>query len=97
MILETTGAHWGADPIDRAYVERARELTSQHGIVLIFDEVITGFGVSPGGAQLAYGMTPDMTTMAKIIAGGLPGGCVAGREGDNGRSRCVMMRASASH
>ena len=80
MMLETTGANWGADPIDRAYVERARELTSQHGIVLIFDEVITGFRVSPGGAQLAYGITPDMTTMAKIIVGGLPGGCVAGRE-----------------
>lgn len=80
MILETTGAHWGTDPIDLEYVKRARELTSQHGIVLIFDEVITGFRVSPGGAQQAYGVAPDMTTMAKIIAGGLPGGCVAGRE-----------------
>ena len=79
MIFEPTGAHWGTEPIDIAYVRRARELTAELGIVLIFDEVITGFRVSPGGAQQAYGITPDMTTMAKIIAGGLPGGCVAGR------------------
>lgn len=80
MILETTGAHWGTEPIDLDYVRRARELTSQHGVFLIFDEVITGFRVSPGGAQQVYGVTPDMTTLAKIVAGGLPGGCVAGRE-----------------
>ncbi|TAK62239.1 MAG: aminotransferase class III-fold pyridoxal phosphate-dependent enzyme [Dehalococcoidia bacterium] len=81
MIFETTGAHWGTDPIDLEYVRAARELTARHGVVLIFDEVITGFRVSPGGAQQAYGITPDMTTMAKILAGGLPGGCVAGRAG----------------
>ncbi len=79
MIFEGTGAHWGTDPIEIEYVRRARELTTELGIVLIFDEVITGFRVSPGGAQEAYGITPDMTTMAKIVAGGLPGGCVAGR------------------
>jgi glutamate-1-semialdehyde 2,1-aminomutase len=79
MILEPTGAHFGSEPIDLEYVRRARELTTAHGVVLIFDEVITGFRVSEGGAQLAYGITPDMTTMAKIVAGGLPGGCVGGR------------------
>jgi glutamate-1-semialdehyde 2,1-aminomutase len=79
MIFEGTGAHWGTNPIDLDYVRRARELTAQLGVVLIFDEVITGFRVAPGGAQEAYGITPDMTTMAKILAGGLPGGCVAGR------------------
>jgi glutamate-1-semialdehyde 2,1-aminomutase len=79
MILETTGAHWGTDPIDIDYVRRARALTAELDIILIFDEVITGFRVSPGGAQQAYGVTPDMTTLAKIVAGGLPGGCVAGR------------------
>jgi glutamate-1-semialdehyde 2,1-aminomutase len=79
MILEPTGAHWGTHPIDLEYVRRARQLTAEVGVVFIFDEVITGFRVSPGGAQQAYGITPDMTTMAKIIAGGLPGGCVAGR------------------
>src|SRR5207302_5315027 len=47
--------------------------------LLIFDEVITGFRVAPGGAQEHYGIKPDLTTLAKILAGGLPGGCVAGR------------------
>ena len=53
LILEATGAHWGTEPIDLDYVRRARELCTAHGIVLIFDEVITGFRVSPGGAQAA--------------------------------------------
>jgi len=79
LIFEGTGAHWGTNPIDLDYVRRARALTAQLGVVLIFDEVITGFRVAPGGAQEAYGITPDMTTMAKILAGGLPGGSVAGR------------------
>ncbi len=79
MILEPTGAHWGTEPIDVAFVRAARELTARHGVLLIFDEVITGFRISAGGAQAAWGIQPDLTTMAKIIAGGLPGGCVAGR------------------
>ncbi|HXK32869.1 MAG TPA: aminotransferase class III-fold pyridoxal phosphate-dependent enzyme [Dehalococcoidia bacterium] len=79
MIFETTGAHWGTHPLDIGYIRKARELTSRHGVILIFDEVITGFRVAPGGAQEAYGITPDMTTMAKILGGGLPGGAVAGR------------------
>ena len=79
MILEPTGAHWGTEPIDIECVRRARALTAELGSILIFDEVITGFRVAPGGAQHAFGITPDMTTMAKIVAGGLPGGCVAGR------------------
>jgi glutamate-1-semialdehyde 2,1-aminomutase len=48
-------------------------------VVLIFDEVVTGFRASPGGAQVRYGVTPDLTTMAKIVAGALPGGAVGGR------------------
>jgi glutamate-1-semialdehyde 2,1-aminomutase len=79
MILEPTGAHWGTAPITTDFVRSARELTRAHGVLLIFDEVITGFRVAPGGAQQEYGLTPDLTTMAKIVAGGLPGGCVAGR------------------
>ncbi len=79
LILEPTGAHWGTEPISLEFVRAARDLTSRYGIVIVFDEVITGFRVSPGGAQSAYGITPDMTTMAKIVAGGLPGGCVAGK------------------
>jgi glutamate-1-semialdehyde 2,1-aminomutase len=79
LIFEATGAHWGTDPLSIEYVRRARDLTAKHNVVLIFDEVITGFRVTAGGAQQAYGITPDMTTMAKILGGGLPGGAVAGR------------------
>lgn len=79
VILEPTGGHWGAVPIRGAFLKGLRELCSRSGCVLVFDEVITGFRVSPGGAQAVYGVTPDLTSMAKILAGGLPGGCVAGR------------------
>ena len=54
-------------------------MTARHNTVLIFDEVVTGFRVSPGGVQARSGVTPDLTTMAKILAGGLPGGAVAGK------------------
>jgi glutamate-1-semialdehyde 2,1-aminomutase len=56
-----------------------RETTRQAGAVLIFDEVVTGFRVSPGGVQAATGVVPDLTTLAKVLAGGLPGGAVAGK------------------
>jgi glutamate-1-semialdehyde 2,1-aminomutase len=79
VILEPTGGHWGQVPIHGDFLRALRELTRQHNRLLIFDEVITGFRVSPGGAQAHYGVTPDLTTLAKILAGGLPGGCVAGR------------------
>jgi glutamate-1-semialdehyde 2,1-aminomutase len=79
VILEPTGGHWGAVPIRSEFLRGLRELTTRHSRLLIFDEVITGFRVSPGGAQAHYGVTPDLTTLAKILAGGLPGGCVAGR------------------
>jgi glutamate-1-semialdehyde 2,1-aminomutase len=79
VILEPTGGHWGAVPIRGEFLQGLRTLCTQHGAVLIFDEVITGFRVSAGGAQGYYNVTPDMTTLAKILAGGLPGGCVAGR------------------
>jgi glutamate-1-semialdehyde 2,1-aminomutase len=79
VILEPTGGHWGQVPIRGDFLRALREITSRRGILLIFDEVITGFRVSPGGAQVHYGVTPDLTTLAKVLAGGLPGGCVAGR------------------
>ena len=66
-------------PLAATYLRGLRELTTRYSRLLIFDEVITGFRVHPGGAQGYYGVTPDMTTLAKIVAGGLPGGCVAGR------------------
>jgi glutamate-1-semialdehyde 2,1-aminomutase len=57
-----------------------RSLCTRHGVVLIFDEVITGFRYAPGGAQAYFGVTPDMTTLAKIVAGGLPGAAVVGQK-----------------
>jgi glutamate-1-semialdehyde 2,1-aminomutase len=79
VILEPTGASWGTVPLDPAMLSLLREATTAAGAVLIFDEVITGFRASPGGEQQARGVTPDLTTMAKILAGGLPGGAVAGK------------------
>ena len=79
-IIEPTGAHGARLPIDPHFLAALRELTRQHGVLLIFDEVVTGFRVSPGGAQREYGITPDLTTLAKIMAGGLPGGAVTGRK-----------------
>lgn len=79
VILEPTGGHWGGVPIRGEFLRGLREICSRLGRVLIFDEVITGFRVSPGGAQAFYGVRPDLTTMAKILAGGLPGGALAGR------------------
>ncbi|VTR94598.1 glutamate-1-semialdehyde -aminomutase : Glutamate-1-semialdehyde 2,1-aminomutase, putative OS=Planctomyces maris DSM 8797 GN=PM8797T_22388 PE=3 SV=1: Aminotran_3 [Gemmata massiliana] len=79
VILEPTGGHWGAVPIRGEFLKGLREICTRHGRLLIFDEVITGFRVSPGGAQAFYGITPDLTAMAKILAGGLPGGCLGGR------------------
>ena len=80
LILEPTGAHYGQLPFDApAYLRGLRELTQQHGVVFIMDEVVTGFRAAPGGAQALYGITPDLTAMAKIVAGGLPGGAVGGK------------------
>ena len=70
------------------------DLTRQHGVLLIFDEVVTGFRVSPGGAQAEYGITPDLTTLAKILAGGLPGGAVTGRKDILDLLDFQVMRAS---
>ena len=79
IILEPTGAHMGQIPVRPSFLNELRDLTERTGVVLIFDEVVTGFRISKGGAQAHYGVTPDMTTMAKILGGGLPGGAVAGK------------------
>lgn len=79
VILEPTGGHFGAVPIRAPFLRALREITARHQRLLLFDEVITGFRVHPGGAQSYYAVTPDLTTLAKVLAGGLPGGCVAGR------------------
>ena len=69
----------GLEPILPAFLEELREVTTKFGVVLIFDEVVTGFRISDGGAQGFYGVTPDLTTLAKILGGGLPGGAVCGK------------------
>ena len=79
-ILEPTGSSFGLVPVRPAFLEALREATAGAGAVLIFDEVVTGFRVSPGGAQGEFGIAPDLSTFAKILAGGLPGGALAGRK-----------------
>jgi glutamate-1-semialdehyde 2,1-aminomutase len=79
VILEPGGGSNGIIPTNVEFLKQLRTLTSERKVVLIFDEVITGFRYSPGGAQQLYGVMPDLTTLAKIVAGGLPGGAVAGR------------------
>jgi glutamate-1-semialdehyde 2,1-aminomutase len=80
VILEPTGATFGMVPHTAEFPKALRDLTQLLEVVLIFDEVVTGFRVAPGGAQAVYGITPDLTTLAKIVAGGLPGGAVVGRK-----------------
>jgi glutamate-1-semialdehyde 2,1-aminomutase len=79
VILEPTGASFGQLPLDPDMLVALREITAERGIILIFDEVVTGFRVSPGGAQAHFGVTPDLVSLAKILAGGLPGGAICGR------------------
>ena len=79
IILEPTGSHMGQRVIRPSFLGELREVTERYGVVLIFDEVVTGFRTSKGGAQAYYGVTPDVTSLAKILAGGLPGGAVAGK------------------
>jgi glutamate-1-semialdehyde 2,1-aminomutase len=78
-IIEPTGSSWGHVPVTPEFLHALKKLTDERGILLFFDEVITGFRCSPGGAQAALGITPDLTSLAKILAGGLPGGALAGR------------------
>lgn len=80
VILEPTGAHWGTHPLSPSYLRMASEACRATGTLFVMDEVITGFRMAPGGAQERYGITCDLSTHAKILAGGLPGGCVTGRE-----------------
>ena len=79
VIIEATGGHFGQVPVRGEFLRALRDITTKHNRLLIFDEVISGFRVHPGGAQGLYNIKPDLTTMAKILAGGLPGGCLAGR------------------
>ncbi len=79
VIVEPTGAQFGVVPHRPGFLEELRRVTLRHDVLLILDEVITGFRCSTGGAQAYYNVKPDLTSLAKILAGGLPGGCLAGR------------------
>lgn len=79
LILEVSGAHFGRVPLDPDFIRSARTLCSETGTMLVFDEVVTGFRVAPGGLQSTIGVTPDLTVFGKVMAGGLPGGAVGGR------------------
>jgi len=78
IICEVSGANWGSVPIADQFLRDLRTLADRYGCVLIFDEVITGFRWSPGGKQALLGIRPDLTAMAKVVAGGLPGGALGG-------------------
>jgi len=79
IIVEPVAANAGVLPPAGGFLERLREITAADGALLIFDEVITGFRVGPGGAQGRYGIRPDLTVLGKIIGGGMPVGAYGGR------------------
>ncbi|TBU77698.1 glutamate-1-semialdehyde-2,1-aminomutase [Pseudomonas daroniae] len=79
IIVEPVAGNMNCVPPATGFLEGLRNLCDQHGVVLIFDEVMTGFRVSLGGAQAHYGVTPDLSTFGKIIGGGMPVGCFGGK------------------
>ncbi|HUK18854.1 MAG TPA: glutamate-1-semialdehyde 2,1-aminomutase [Bryobacteraceae bacterium] len=80
VIVEPVVGNMGCVPPLPGYLEYLREITARHGALLIFDEVMTGFRVAFGGAQQRFGIRPDMTTLGKVIGGGLPVGAYGGRK-----------------
>lgn len=80
IILEPVAGNMGCIPPKKGFLEGLRSLCNEHEIVLIFDEVMTGFRLSKGGASEYYGVTPDMVTLGKIIGGGLPVGAFGGKK-----------------
>jgi glutamate-1-semialdehyde 2,1-aminomutase len=79
LIVEPVAGNMGVVAPAHGWLHALRELTSRHGVVLILDEVMTGFRVSPGGAQTLYGVTPDLSCFGKVIGGGLPVGAYGGK------------------
>jgi len=79
VIVEAVAGNMGVVPPVEGFLPGLREVTAQKGALLIFDEVMTGFRVHPGGAQALYGVEPDLTTLGKVIGGGLPVGAYGGR------------------
>ena len=79
VLVEPIAGNMGVVPPAKGYLQGLRECCDRHGALLIFDEVMTGFRVAYGGAQSLYGVRPDLTTLGKIIGGGMPVGAVGGR------------------
>ena len=79
MLFRSGGGTHGTVPTTPEWVRGVRELTRKHGVILIFDEMVTGFRLAPGGYQGAHGVVPDLTTLGKALFGGLPGAAIAGR------------------
>lgn len=79
FILEPSGAAWATLPLPDGFLAEARRLADETGTVLVYDEVVTGFRWAPGGVQEVAGVLPDLTVLGKVLAGGMPGGAVAGR------------------
>jgi glutamate-1-semialdehyde 2,1-aminomutase len=79
LMLEPSGGSWGTVPLSHEFNRALRELTTKRGVLLLYDEVITGFRYSPGGYQQLVGVTPDLTVLGKVVTGGLPGSAVVGR------------------
>ena len=80
IIVEAVAGNMGVVPPQEAYLQGLRDITEKDGALLIFDEVMTGFRVHPGGAQTLYGVKPDITALGKVIGGGLPVGAYGGRK-----------------
>ena len=79
VMLEPTGAHYACFPLQpETFLKELRDLTNRYNIVLMFDETITGFRISKGGAQIRYNVQPDISVFGKIVAGGMPGAAIAG-------------------
>ena len=79
MIIEPVAGNMGCIPPAEGFLETLRELATRHGIVLIFDEVVTGYRLAYGGAQEKYGVVPDLCTLGKVIGGGFPLAAITGR------------------
>jgi glutamate-1-semialdehyde 2,1-aminomutase len=80
VIVEPIAGNMGCIPPHPGYLERLRKVTQEHGTLLVFDEVMTGFRVAAGGAQELYGVVPDLTCLGKIVGGGMPVGAYGGRK-----------------
>lgn len=89
VILEPVAGNMGCIPPENGFLEGLRSLCTERDVVLIFDEVMTGFRAAPGGAQERYGVEPDLTTLGKVIGGGLPVGAYGG-------SRTIMEEVAPS-